>query len=454
MAIHKLTDWEVRNATGERSDGGQLYLKVTPAGSRSWVFRWTVEGKRCRRGLGAYPGVSLALARATAAEWRQRLAEGGDIRERTKPAKAETFAEATAKLFELKQSALKGGGEAGRWMSTLNHHALSRPFAAKAVAEIVLADVVEIVRPVWERDVGRKLLNKIGQVMENARGRDARVLADVEKLAKAQLPQVRRRSVNHPALAWRDMPSLWASAGDDVKGLSFRFYLLNVPRVANVTRARWGEVDWEAGVWDIPPENMKSEEPFAAPLSRQSVDILREAKRRWGSSPDDYIFPDEDAYKHGRVSENAWGNWLKEGGWPSTCGKIAVPHGFRATFGTWCGDEEICSRVMQKRCIQHKVESPQDAAYLRSQLLRPRRDIMQAWADHVTSSEAERKARREEAERSRKRLAVLHPSRPGGDLDWTYADVLKWSRQTEPSYEPDLPSHQELERWARGDGID
>ena len=47
-------------------DGGGLYLQVARAGSRSWVFRFSLGGKRREMGLGPYPGVSLAAARKSA----------------------------------------------------------------------------------------------------------------------------------------------------------------------------------------------------------------------------------------------------------------------------------------------------------------------------------------------------------------------------------------------------
>ena len=47
-------------------DGGGLYLQVAPAGSKSWIFRFSLAGKRREMGLGPYPGVSLAAARQLA----------------------------------------------------------------------------------------------------------------------------------------------------------------------------------------------------------------------------------------------------------------------------------------------------------------------------------------------------------------------------------------------------
>jgi hypothetical protein len=40
---------------GVHEDGGGLRLVVEPSGSRRWVLRVTIAGKRRNRGLGPYP---------------------------------------------------------------------------------------------------------------------------------------------------------------------------------------------------------------------------------------------------------------------------------------------------------------------------------------------------------------------------------------------------------------
>ena len=46
--------------------GNRLYLKVMPAGSKSWIQRLTIDSERHDIGLGGYPQVSLARARKLA----------------------------------------------------------------------------------------------------------------------------------------------------------------------------------------------------------------------------------------------------------------------------------------------------------------------------------------------------------------------------------------------------
>ncbi len=52
---------------GTYSDGNGLTLRVEPGGTKHWVQRVTIQGKRRNIGLGSLPTVSLADAREMAA---------------------------------------------------------------------------------------------------------------------------------------------------------------------------------------------------------------------------------------------------------------------------------------------------------------------------------------------------------------------------------------------------
>ena len=54
---------------GIHGGGNGLYLRVWPSGSRSWIQRLVIQGKRTDLGLGSFPVVSLAEARG--ARWSE-----------------------------------------------------------------------------------------------------------------------------------------------------------------------------------------------------------------------------------------------------------------------------------------------------------------------------------------------------------------------------------------------
>lgn len=83
--IERLTDRtaKAKNGKGYYADGDGLYLQVSGSGSKSWVFRYKIEGRARDMGLGGYPRVSLANARQAAKEARKhREARKDPIAER------------------------------------------------------------------------------------------------------------------------------------------------------------------------------------------------------------------------------------------------------------------------------------------------------------------------------------------------------------------------------------
>jgi len=66
------------NSPGFYSVGGVagLYLTVSSASAAYWILRIVVGCKRRDIGLGAYPEISLALAREKARETREQVKTG------------------------------------------------------------------------------------------------------------------------------------------------------------------------------------------------------------------------------------------------------------------------------------------------------------------------------------------------------------------------------------------
>ena len=80
--------------TGKYADGGNLYLVVSPTGTRKWVLRFTWRGRAKEMGLGTAFSVSLAHAREKAAIARRKIAEGlNPIDERKRDGGIPTFGE-------------------------------------------------------------------------------------------------------------------------------------------------------------------------------------------------------------------------------------------------------------------------------------------------------------------------------------------------------------------------
>ena len=103
---------------GRYCDGHGLYLDVQPSGSRSWVQRITIGGRRRELGLGGYPIVSLKDARAQAFANRQLARAGGDpLAEKRRSRNLPTFAAAAEQVWNQLKPGWRNEKYARDWIA-------------------------------------------------------------------------------------------------------------------------------------------------------------------------------------------------------------------------------------------------------------------------------------------------------------------------------------------------
>ena len=130
-------------------------------------------------------------------------------------------------------------------------------------------------------------------------------------------------------------------------------------------------------MWVVPPHRMKAGRRHRVPLSGRALELLHEARRIADGS--DLVFP-----------SNSYGRTLSQ----STLSKLlrdlsipCVPHGFRTSFRTWCGEAGV-AREVAEAALAHVVRNKAEAAYARGDLLGRRRGIMEEWSRYIEASEA------------------------------------------------------------------
>ena len=157
VTLNKLNARTVDTLTepGRHSDGGGLYLSITPAGARRWVFLYRWQSKPTEMGLGsAVKGnVSLARARELATEARSLLANGKSPLAEKKakvPVKTVvTFGEAADAYIEAMSPQWRNAKHRAQWAMTLTRHAA--PLRSMDVAEVATEDVLAVLKPVWSK---------------------------------------------------------------------------------------------------------------------------------------------------------------------------------------------------------------------------------------------------------------------------------------------------------------
>ena len=148
---HALSTAFVRTvaAAGRYCDGQGLYLDVQPSGSRSWVQRIAIRGRRRELGLGGFPLVSLKEARALAFANRKLARAGGDpLAEKRRLQRTPTFAAAAEQVLAQMRPGWRNPKHGKDWLSSMTRFAFPR-LGKLPVSEVTSADVVETLRSVW-----------------------------------------------------------------------------------------------------------------------------------------------------------------------------------------------------------------------------------------------------------------------------------------------------------------
>ena len=247
---------------GRYCDGQGLYLEVRSSGSRGWIQRLTIRGRRAELGLGGFPLVSLKEAREKAFANRKLAREGGDpLSEKRRAESTPTFAEATYQVYNQLRPGWRSPQHAQLWLSSLERYALPR-IGGMPVSEVTSADVIGILAPIWHDTAAtaRKLRQRIRAVMEWAVAMDLRPDNPCDRIGPvlgAQGNGVRHRlALLHGEVA-SAIETVRASGARPVVKLAFELLVLTAARSGEVRGAVWTEIDRDEGVWSIPAGRTK-----------------------------------------------------------------------------------------------------------------------------------------------------------------------------------------------------
>lgn len=381
-------------APGKYFDGGNigLFLRVDPNGKRFWVQRLTVAGKRTELGLGSYPLVRLADARARATDNKRLAVSGGDpLEAKRKTKELLTFSQAMDLFLVRKDAEFGNEKHRKQWRSTLDAYAV--PVLGKlSVAAIETRHILKVLEPIWndKTETASRLRQRLEAVLSWAtvaghrkgdnparwKGNLAELLAKPGKVAVKG---------NHPALALADVPTWWVAlaARDGMAARALQFLTMTLARSGEVRGMTWAELDLKAALWTVPAERMKMGREHRVPLTKEAVALLEALPRmdgsdlvffapRGGQLSDMSISAVMRRMQEAEISEN------RPGYLDPRSKRPAVPHGLRSTFRGWAAEVGF-ERDMAEMALAHNVGSAVERAYQRSDMFERRRAMLETW---------------------------------------------------------------------------
>ena len=378
----KLTVAKIKSLSklGLHSDGATLYLYVAPRGSKSWVQRLTIDGKRRDIGLGGFPVVGLTEARDKAFENRKLARAGGDPLAEKRKNLAPTFREAAERTFEANRPRWRNAKVEKNWMQQLERHAF-RVLGKMRVNQVGREEVLRVLTPIWTEkpETARKIRQRIrailawsqahGFIEHNVAGEAINGALPAQPAFKQHLRALPYGEVSY-ALA-----TVEASRASMAAKLCLRFTVVTASRSGEARCATWDEINLEAKTWSVPASRMKAGAEHRVPISEAALAVLAQAHTLRDESS--FIFPSPARPGH-PLSDMALTKVLRDTGLADR----ATVHGFRSSFRDWCA-ETGKPRELAEAALAHIVGGV-EGAYFRSDLFEQRRVLMQQWSDFLT----------------------------------------------------------------------
>lgn len=374
-------------------DGKGLFLIVKKSGSKLWRFRYKkpITGKESDLGIGSYPEINLAQARAIREEYRGLLADGIDPQTHRKQLEAEALAEkentflAVASKWLDKCESRVANGEIQSLTVKKNWGIIERylfpSLKNTPVSEITPKLVIGALEIARERGIGdtlKRAIRLLNEVLNFAVNAD---LIEFNKCLNVGANFSIAKPEHQPTIHPKELPHFLAALRDYNLSIQtkllIKWQLLTITRPQEASAAQWSEIDLEAKTWTIPANRMKMKRPHVIPLSRQAISILEKMRKLTGHSP--FIFQSEmkpNQPMNSQTANRAIGLLGYTG--------ILTAHGLRSIASTYLNEQLINYDVVEA-CLAHAIADQTRKAYNRADYFDQRREVMQLWADYVES---------------------------------------------------------------------
>tara|TARA_R110001583_G_scaffold195118_1_gene369404 strand:- start:144818 stop:146089 length:1272 start_codon:yes stop_codon:yes gene_type:complete len=388
MALNLLTVRKIETAQAKPKayalrDGGSLFLRVQPNGSKLWWYRYRLGNSAQIYSIGVFPEVTLESARQERDWARNMVADGRDpiLEKRVKIANQVQQNEHT-----LESVARAWMAANVQWSDYYAHQVktfLEKDVFPKVgklpIGAIKTSHLRPIIQGVVERGaptVAILIRQWCGQIFGYASGAG---ICENDPTALLKRSVKRPRVRHNPPLSWSEIPKFLNRLDEDggyrTTVLALRLMALTYVRTVELRKARWSEFDLDNALWTVPGERMKMREPHIVPLSKQAIVALKELHTLTGGG--DVLFP--SYRKPGQVmSATTLNKALERMGY---AGRFSS-HGFRSTATTLLGLLSYPeNRVDLQLAHSKRKKDSSRAPYDHTKFIASRTIIMQDWAD-------------------------------------------------------------------------
>ncbi|KAI3598721.1 Integrase [Cupriavidus necator H850] len=386
-----LTDAACRNATTREkpyrlTDGGGMYLEVSPGGGKYWRLKYRFGGKEKRLAFGVYPDVSLSAARKKRDDAREKLASGIDPGEAKKADQraaklaADNSFEAVARDWLKERQSVVEPAQHIKTLARLVNDVF--PWIGKRpITQIDAPEILAVLKRIDSRGArfsAHRVRSEISRVFRYAI-KEGKAKSDPAKDLIGAIPpavQTHFASITEPVKVGEMLRAFDGFSGTLTVLCALKLAPLLFVRPGELRKAEWAQIDLDRAEWRYRVSKTKTD--HLVPLAKQSVEILRELHALTGNGQ--YVFPGARTAQR-PMSEAAINAALRRLGYDTRT--EITGHGFRAMARTILHEELHQKPEVIEHQLAHAVPDALGGAYNRTRFIKERRAMMQVWADYL-----------------------------------------------------------------------
>ena len=386
-----LTNTEVKQAKPKEkvytlSDGAGLQLRVKPNGSKLWLFDYLrpYTKKRTSLSFGSYPTISLAEARSKRNTARELLAKEIDPQEHRDDASRlndiahnNTLEHIAEKWLEVKKTTVSENHATDSWRSLELH--IFPNLGKVPIHKVTAIKTIDVIAPIAAKgslETVKRLCQRLNEIMVYAVNTGIISSNPLTGINKAFQHPVKQHL---PTLKPEELPLLMTTLSQASIKLTTRclieWQLHTMVRPSEAAGARWDEINFDSGLWEIPLERMKQKKAHIVPLTPQCIELLEVMKPI--SSRCDFVFPSDRNPKTHTNSSTA-NMALKRMGFD----KQLVAHGLRSLASTALNEQGFDADVIEA-ALAHTGKNEVRNAYNRTNYLERRKPVMLWWSEYI-----------------------------------------------------------------------
>jgi integrase len=364
------------------SDTNGLGLRIRPDGSKDWILRYKKPhtAKRAKLSLGSYTGgMTLKQARDTRDTYLSLLADNVDpqthrnfIKQKATFDTESTLLAVAGQWFEVKRSKVTADFALDIWRSLERH--IFPVIGTQPLGEITAPMAISAIEPVAARgnlETVKRLCQRLNEIMTFAVNTGVihhNPLAGIKDKFANPIKQ------HNPTLEPNQLPLLMETLHRASIKLPTRvmieWQLHTMVRPMESAGTKWEEIDFNSGIWTIPPARMKKKREHIVPLSPQALALLEVMRPISGHMA--HVFPSQrDPLRH--ANEGTPNVALKRMGFKD----ILTAHGMRALASTTLNEQSFDYDVIEM-ALAHIDPNETRRSYNHAQYL-PRRKVMMEW---------------------------------------------------------------------------